>query len=48
MNLKELIFGGGVRDAGGAGSAYYDSIQAWLPIKNIVKGVVVTKDSRFY
>ncbi len=47
MNLKELIFGGGVKDAGGLGSAYHDSIQAWLPIKNVVKGVVVTKDNRF-
>ena len=47
MNLKELIFGGGVKDAGGNGGAYRDSIQAWLPIKNIVGGVIVTKDNRF-
>ena len=26
MNLKELIFGGGVKDAGGNGGAYRDSI----------------------
>lgn len=47
MNLKELIFGGSVKDAGGPRGVYHDSIQAWLPIKNIVKGVVVTKDNRF-
>lgn len=47
MNLKELIFGGGVRDAGQSGGAYRDSIQAWLPIKNIIGGVVITKDNRF-
>lgn len=46
MNLKELIFGGGVRHAAGGG-AYRDSIQAWLPIKTIIGGVVVTKDNRF-
>ena len=46
MNLKELIFGGGVKHAAGGG-AYRDSIQAWLPIKNIIGGVVVTKDNRF-
>lgn len=47
MNLKELIFGGGVKVAGGAGGAYRDSIQAWLPVKNIIGGVIVTKDNRF-
>ena len=46
MNIKELIFGGAVRSAG-ADSVYRDSIQAWLPVKNIVGGVVVTKDNRF-
>ena len=46
MNVKELIFGGGVKAASGGG-AYRDSIQAWLPVKNIVGGVVVTKDGRF-
>ena len=45
MNVKELIFGGGVNAAGGG--AWQDSIQAWLPIKNIVGGVVVTRDNRF-
>ena len=46
MNVKELIFGGAVKTAGGGG-AYRDSIQAWLPIKNIMGGVVVTRDNRF-
>ena len=46
MTIKELIFGGAVRSAG-ADSVYRDSIQAWLPVKNIVGGVVVTKDNRF-
>lgn len=46
MNIKEMIFGGGVKTAGGNG-AYRDSIQAWLPIKNIMGGVVVTRDNRF-
>ena len=44
MNVKELIFGGGVKAAGGGG-AYRDSIQAWLPIKNIRGGVVVTRET---
>ena len=46
MNLKEMIFGGEVKASGGGG-AYRDSIQAWLPIKNIMGGVVVTRDNRF-
>ena len=46
MNVKELIFGGGVKAASGGG-AYRDSIQAWLPIKNIRGGVAVTRDNRF-
>ena len=46
MNIKELIFGGGVKASAGGG-AYRDSIQAWLPIKNIRGGVVVTRDNRF-
>ena len=46
MNLKKLIFGS--TESGSArGNAYQDSIQAWLPIKNIIGGVIVTKDSRF-
>lgn len=46
MNLKEMIFGGNVRPGGDSG-AYRDSIQAWIPIKNIMGGVVITKDNRF-
>lgn len=46
MNLKELIFGGGVKTTAGGG-AYRDSIQAWLPVKNIIGGVIITKDNRF-
>ena len=46
MNVKELIFGNAVKSAGGSG-AYRDSVQAWLPIKNIRGGVVVTRDNRF-
>lgn len=46
MNLKELLFGGSVQ-SGDSGGAYRDSIQAWLPIKNIIGGVVITKDNRF-
>lgn len=46
MNLKELIFGGGVQRVSGGG-AYRDSIQAWLPVKNIISGAIVTKDNRF-
>ena len=47
MNIKELIFGGAVKGTGGDGGAYRDSIQAWLPVKNIVGGAVITKDNRF-
>ena len=42
MNLKEAIFGGGPRSVAGSDSVYRDSIQAWLPVKNIIGGVVVT------
>lgn len=46
MNLKEILFGSSVQ-TGSDGGAYRDSIQAWLPIKNIIAGVVITKDNRF-
>ena len=46
MNVKELIFGGSTKPAA-ANGAYRDSIQAWLPIKNIIGGVAVTRDNRF-
>jgi len=45
MDLKQLLFGGGANAP--AAEPFRDSIQAWLPIKNIVGGVVVTKDGRF-
>ena len=46
MNLKELLFGE-IKGAGGSSDLYRDSIQSWLPIKNIIGGVIVTKDNRF-
>ena len=46
MNVKELLFGG-IADAGGNDGLYRDSIQSWLPIKNIIGGVVITRDNRF-
>ena len=46
MNVKDLIFGG-VKGTGESGGGLQGSIQEWLPIKNIVGGVVVTKDRRF-
>jgi hypothetical protein len=47
VGLKELIFGGSVEGLDGKGREYGGSIQEWLPIKNILGGVVVTKDRRF-
>lgn len=47
MNLKNVIFGGSVTGVSDRSGAYEGSIQAWLPIKNIVQGVVVTRDKRF-
>ena len=46
MNVKSLIFGD-VTKVGGPDGLYRDSIQSWLPIKNIIGGVVITKDNRF-
>ena len=46
MTVKEMIFGS-VGAAGGHEGIYADSIQAWLPVKNIIGGVVITKDNRF-
>ena len=39
MDLKQLLFGGGAKAS--AAEPFRDSIQAWLPIKSIVGGVVV-------
>ncbi len=47
MNLKELIFGGSVAGVTDRSGAYAGSIQAWLPIRDIVQGVVLTRDKRF-
>ena len=47
MTLKELLVGGDVKDAGGGLTLYADSIETWLPVKNIIGGVVITKDNRF-
>ncbi len=47
MKLKEVIFGGGVKASGGFSQGYRGSIQEWLPIKNIIDGIVVTRDMRF-
>ena len=46
MSIKEMIFGSAAH-TGGIDGVYRDSIQSWLPIKNIIGGVVVTKDDRF-
>ena len=45
MSTKELLLGGNVNVEGA--KAYRDSIQAWLPVKNIIGGVIITKDNRF-
>ena len=47
MNLKEIIFGHSASDSGRAAGTYPGSAQAWLPIKNIISGTVITKDGRF-
>lgn len=47
MNLKNVIFGGSITGVSDRSGAYEGSIQAWLPIKDIVQGVVVTRDKRF-
>ena len=46
MGIKELVFGGTAKDTSG-GSTFQGSIQEWLPVKNIIGGVVITKDNRF-
>ena len=35
------------KGGGDNGNTFPDSIQAWLPVKNIIGGVVITKDNRF-
>ena len=46
MSMKDAIFGTAAPSSYG-GVTYRDSIQAWLPFKNIIGGVVITKDNRF-
>jgi len=46
VSIKEMIFGGAAGTSGSEG-VYRDSIQSWLPVKNIIGGVVITKDNRF-
>lgn len=46
MSMKDAIFGTAAPSSHG-GATYRDSIQAWLPVKNIIGGVVITKDNRF-
>jgi len=45
--LKELIFGASVKGYSDSGGEYGGSIQEWLPIKNIIGGMIITKDHRF-
>ena len=45
MSIKKALFGGGVET--GVTASYQGSIQDWLPVKNIIGGVVITKDNRF-
>ena len=48
MSMKELIFGGGAEDTSADSSGTFEgSVQDWLPVKNILGGVVITKDNRF-
>lgn len=47
MGLKELIFGGNVQNFNEKDGAYSDSVQKWLPIQNVINGVIVTKDRQF-
>ena len=44
MSMKDAIFGTAAPTSHG-GATYRDSIQAWLPVKNIIGGVVITKDA---
>ena len=45
MNLKQLIFGGGVTRA--KATEYPHSTQKWIPVLDIRNGVVITKDGRY-
>lgn len=45
MSIKKALLGGGVETS--VTASYQGSIQDWLPVKNIIGGVVITKDNRF-
>ena len=45
MSIKKALFGGSVETS--ATASYQGSIQDGLPVKNIIGGVVITKDNRF-
>lgn len=47
MSLKELLFGKSIGDEGFVIGEYAGSSQAWLPIKNVIGGVIITRDNRF-
>ena len=47
MSMKEAVFGGTVKGGNTGGRQFAGSSQAWLPIKNVINGVVVTRDNRF-
>jgi len=47
MSLKELLFGKSVEDDTVVIGEYTGSTQAWLPIRNVINGVVVTHNNRF-
>ena len=47
MGLKELILGNGVKGLDGRKNEFSGSVQEWLPLKNIIGGMVITKDRRF-
>jgi len=46
MNIKQLIFGGGIKAETRSTSSLSGSIQDWLPIITVTDGVVITKDRR--
>lgn len=47
MKLKDMLFGGGIKNAAFSIATYAGSTQEWLPIQNIMDGVVQTRDLRF-
>ena len=41
MNLKDVIFGNSAAAVHDLGGSYSGSSQEWLPIKDILKGVII-------